>query len=108
MKCARDDKRVTRDDNVGKSLGSLIDKISNEYCEFLPPVTRYASLVSMTENNNIVVTYDPLKEFLAHYADAKSAKSETVSYAGMTVEEKLKQRIIDGDKLGLDDDLRQA
>ncbi len=62
----------------------------------------------MPENNNIVVTYDPLKEFLAHYADAKSAKSETVSYAGMTVEEKLKQRIIDGDKLGLDDDLREA
>ncbi len=59
-------------------------------------------------NNNIVVTYDPLKEFLAHYADAKSAKSEIVSYAGMTVEEKLKQRIIDGDKLGLDDDLREA
>ncbi len=60
------------------------------------------------QNNNIVVTYDPLKEFLAHYADAKSVKSETVSYAGMTVEEKLKQRIIDGDKLGLDDDLREA
>jgi len=59
-------------------------------------------------NNNIVVTYDPLKEFLAHYADAKSAKSEIVSYAGMTIEEKLKQRIIDGDKLGLDDDLREA
>ncbi len=59
-------------------------------------------------NNNIVVTYDPLKEFLAHYADAKSVKSEIVSYAGMTVEEKLKQRIIDGDKLGLDDDLREA
>jgi 5-methyltetrahydrofolate--homocysteine methyltransferase len=59
-------------------------------------------------NNNIVVTYDPLKEFLAHYADAKSAKSEIISYAGMTVEEKLKQRIIDGDKLGLDDDLREA
>jgi 5-methyltetrahydrofolate--homocysteine methyltransferase len=62
----------------------------------------------MTEDNNIVVTYDPLKEFLAHYANAKSAKSEIVSYAGMTVEEKLKQRIIDGDKLGLDDDLRYA
>jgi len=62
----------------------------------------------MPEDNNIVVTYDPLKEFLAHYAGAKSAKSEIVSYAGMTVEEKLKQRIIDGDKLGLDDDLREA
>ena len=62
----------------------------------------------MEQERNVIVTYDPLKEFLAHYADAKSAKSETVSYAGMTVEEKLKQRIIDGDKLGLDDDLREA
>lgn len=56
----------------------------------------------------LVCTYDPLKEFLAHYADAKSTKSETTSYAGMSVEEKLKQRIIDGDKLGLDDDLKTA
>ncbi len=59
-------------------------------------------------NRELVCTYDPLKEFLAHYADAKSTKSESTSYAGMTVEEKLKQRIIDGDKLGLDDDLREA
>src|SRR5471030_1905830 len=61
--------------------------------------TRYSLLIHsllMPEDNNIVVTYDPLKEFLAHYAGAKSAKSEIVSYAGMTVEEKLKQRIIDG------------
>jgi 5-methyltetrahydrofolate--homocysteine methyltransferase len=69
---------------------------------------RFRVFYFMAEDNNIVVTYDPLKEFLAHYADAKSAKSETVSYAGMAVEEKLKQRIIDGDKLGLDDDLREA
>ncbi len=56
----------------------------------------------------LTCTYDPLKEFLAHYADAKSVKSETSSYANMTIEEKLKQRIIDGDRLGLDDDLRAA
>ncbi|HET6400490.1 MAG TPA: vitamin B12 dependent-methionine synthase activation domain-containing protein [Candidatus Kapabacteria bacterium] len=62
----------------------------------------------MHQEREVICTYDPLKEFLAHYADAKSAKSETVSYAGMSVEEKLKQRIIDGDKLGLDDDLREA
>src|ERR1041385_1874064 len=59
-------------------------------------------------DQELIATYDPLKEFLAHYADAKSAKSETASYANMSVEEKLKQRIIDGDKLGLDDDLRDA
>jgi len=65
----------------------------------------------MPEENGkkeLINTYDPLKEFLAHYADAKSTKSETTSYAGMSIEEKLKQRIIDGDKLGLDDDLRHA
>jgi 5-methyltetrahydrofolate--homocysteine methyltransferase len=60
------------------------------------------------EKLELTCTYDPLKEFLAHYADAKSARSEFISYANMTIEEKLKQRIIDGDKLGLDDDLRHA
>ena len=65
----------------------------------------------MAEQNpqlELTCTYDPLKEFLAHYADAKAQKSEFTSYANMTIEEKLKQRIIDGDKLGLDDDLRKA
>jgi cobalamin-dependent methionine synthase I len=56
----------------------------------------------------LTCTYDPLKEFLAHYADAKSVKHDSSSYTNMTVEEKLKHRIIDGDKLGLDDDLRSA
>lgn len=52
--------------------------------------------------------YDPLKEFLAHYADAKSVQKEASSYASLTVEERLKQRIIDGDRLGIDDDLNLA
>ncbi|MDP4230403.1 MAG: vitamin B12 dependent-methionine synthase activation domain-containing protein [Bacteroidota bacterium] len=53
-------------------------------------------------------TYDPLVEFMAHYADAKSTKSERSSYEGMPVEERLKKRIIDGDKIGLDSDLAEA
>jgi 5-methyltetrahydrofolate--homocysteine methyltransferase len=52
--------------------------------------------------------FDPLKEFMAHYADAKSTKTQTSSYEGMSVEERLKKRIIDGDKIGLDSDLAQA
>lgn len=53
-------------------------------------------------------TYDPLVEFMAHYADAKSMKTEKSSYEGMSVEERLKKRIIDGDKIGLDSDLAEA
>jgi cobalamin-dependent methionine synthase I len=56
----------------------------------------------------LTCTFDPLKEFLAHYADAKSAKREDTSYAGLTIEDKLKQRIIDGDRLGIDTDLTLA
>jgi 5-methyltetrahydrofolate--homocysteine methyltransferase len=53
-------------------------------------------------------TFDPLTEFMAHYADAKSTKTEKSSYEGMPVEERLKKRIIDGDKIGLDSDLTEA
>ncbi len=63
------------------------------------------------ENKNIQeqhCTYDPLVLFMAHYADAKSTKKETSSYVGMAVEERLKQRIIDGDKIGLDTDLTEG
>jgi 5-methyltetrahydrofolate--homocysteine methyltransferase len=53
-------------------------------------------------------TYDPLTEFMAHYADAKSVKKESTTYEGMVVEERLKKRIIDGDRIGLDTDLAEA
>jgi 5-methyltetrahydrofolate--homocysteine methyltransferase len=52
--------------------------------------------------------YDPLTEFMAHYADAKSVKKESTTYEGMAVEERLKKRIIDGDRIGLDTDLTEA
>src|SRR5712692_10145566 len=60
------------------------------------------------KNTELNCTYDPLVEFMAHYADAKSTKTEKSSYEGMTVEERLKKRIIDGDKIGLDSDLAEA
>src|SRR5205814_846712 len=55
-----------------------------------------------------VVTFDPLKAFLVHYADAKAVKRDQTDYANLSVEEKLKQRIIDGNKIGIDDDLKSA
>jgi 5-methyltetrahydrofolate--homocysteine methyltransferase len=47
---------------------------------------------------------DPLAEAMAHYAGQKSEKRSAVVRGG-TVEERLKNRIIDGDKAGLEADL---
>jgi 5-methyltetrahydrofolate--homocysteine methyltransferase len=53
-------------------------------------------------------TFDPLKELMAHYADKKSAmKTEKKERSG-AIEEILKNRIIDGDKQGLNEDLETA
>src|SRR6185436_2144406 len=43
-------------------------------------------------------TYDPLKEFMAYYADAKSEAGPAVVEEPKTIEENLKQRIINGNK----------
>ena len=52
--------------------------------------------------------YDPLAEFLEVFADVKSAKAEKPDRSGMPVEERLKLRIIDGDREGLSADLDDA
>lgn len=52
-------------------------------------------------------TYDPLHELMAYYADA-STVTEKQQVEATTIEEKLKQRIINGDRLGIDEDLRKA
>ena len=53
------------------------------------------------------VTYDPLASLMSLYAgSAKKEKSETVR--GGTVEERLKTRIIDGDRVGLHQDLDEG
>lgn len=62
----------------------------------------------MPDTQEKKLIFDPLTEFMAHYADAKSVKKESSSYVGLSVEERLKQRIIDGDKIGLDSDLTEA
>ncbi|MBP1690652.1 MAG: metH [Bacteroidetes bacterium] len=50
------------------------------------------------------LVYDPLTELMAHYATHAARKKEPAA-ASSTVEERLKQRIIDGDKVGLQADL---
>jgi 5-methyltetrahydrofolate--homocysteine methyltransferase len=51
--------------------------------------------------------YDPLTELMAHYAGKGSEKRERPVVAG-PVEERLKNRIIDGDKVGLQADLDEG
>jgi cobalamin-dependent methionine synthase I len=62
----------------------------------------------MGESQDRICIYDPLAEFMAHYADAKSSASSVSSYEGLAVEDRLKKRIIDGDRIGLDTDLADA
>jgi 5-methyltetrahydrofolate--homocysteine methyltransferase len=51
--------------------------------------------------------YDPLTELMAYYAGTKGEKKEKAQRAG-TVEERLKNRIIDGDKVEMQADLDDA
>ena len=52
--------------------------------------------------------YDPLTQLLDVFADVKSSKTEKPDRSGMPVDERLKARIIDGDREGLTDDLDEA
>ncbi|MBI5474312.1 MAG: B12-binding domain-containing protein [Ignavibacteriae bacterium] len=58
-------------------------------------------------NKTFKVTYDPLTELMAYYADKKGEKKEKAARAG-TVEERLKNRIIDGDRVEMQADLDEA
>ena len=53
------------------------------------------------------LVYDPLVALMEHYQGKKVASS-SVDRSSLSVEERLKQRIIDGDRIGLDDDLAEA
>ena len=53
-------------------------------------------------------TYDPLQELLEVFADVKSVKAVKEDRSGWPVEERLKHRIIDGERDGLTDDLDLA
>src|SRR2546427_3491891 len=54
-----------------------------------------------------VCTYDPLTEFTKLFEGVK-AKSAQKASKGETVEERLKNHIIDGEKIGLEDELKLA
>src|SRR5499427_9239946 len=54
-----------------------------------------------------VCTYDPLGEFTKLFEGVK-AKASTRKSKGATVEERLQNHIIDGEKIGLEDELRAA
>jgi 5-methyltetrahydrofolate--homocysteine methyltransferase len=54
-----------------------------------------------------VCVYDPLTEFTKLFEGVK-AKSRKKASKGDTVEERLKNHIIDGDKIGLEDELKAA
>lgn len=54
------------------------------------------------------VVYDPLIEIINHFASKKNEISVSKSTTAATVEERLKNRIIEGEKKGLDDDLKLA
>src|SRR5438067_6496269 len=54
-----------------------------------------------------VCTYDPLTKFTTLFENVK-AKSAKKASKGETVEERLKNHIIDGEKIGLEDELRTA
>lgn len=52
--------------------------------------------------------YDPLVELMNYYAGTKQSVHKAEEGEALTVEEKLKRRIIDGDKIGIDEDLKEA
>jgi 5-methyltetrahydrofolate--homocysteine methyltransferase len=54
-----------------------------------------------------VCTYDPLTEFTKLFEGVKSKTAKKAS-KGETVEERLKNHIIDGEKIGLEDELKTA
>ncbi|MFA5012820.1 MAG: vitamin B12 dependent-methionine synthase activation domain-containing protein [Ignavibacteria bacterium] len=52
--------------------------------------------------------YDPLQELIVYYGKDKATVKTNVDESKITIEEKLKQRIIDGDKIGVEKDLDNA
>jgi 5-methyltetrahydrofolate--homocysteine methyltransferase len=54
------------------------------------------------------LVYDPLQELIAYYSTKKEDEKEKVNRKSLPVEERLKNRIIDGEKVGLQEDLDEA
>jgi 5-methyltetrahydrofolate--homocysteine methyltransferase len=62
----------------------------------------------MTVQKKQECIYDPLTELMAYYADKKDTKKEEPKKIRLPIEEKLKRRIIDGNKVGIESDLKVA
>ena len=56
----------------------------------------------------IKCVYDPLVELMNYYAGAKAQSKKDEGSESLTLEERLKRRIVDGDKIGIDDELKKA
>lgn len=54
-----------------------------------------------------ICTYDPLAEFTTLF-EGKTAKSMKVDTSHLSIEEKLKHHVIDGEKIGLEENLNKA
>ncbi len=52
--------------------------------------------------------YDPLTAILEFYQDVKAEKTDASTLADLPIEERLKRRIIDGNRVGLEADLESA
>ncbi|MFA5405471.1 MAG: vitamin B12 dependent-methionine synthase activation domain-containing protein [Ignavibacteria bacterium] len=57
----------------------------------------------MQKNNKCI--YDPLSELMAYYSKEKTEKAVKTDKKEVSIEENLKARIIDGDKIGIEKDL---
>lgn len=59
-------------------------------------------------NSEKKLIYDPLQELIAYYSSKKKDEKKDTAQVQLTIEEKLKNRIIDGEKIGLENDLDEA
>jgi len=62
----------------------------------------------MSERPGEKCVYDPLTTLMEHYAGPQEARSEETLDADAPVEDRLRRRIVDGDRIGLDADLQEA
>ncbi len=62
----------------------------------------------MSTDPKRICVYDPLAELMAHYADASARKPERAALEDLPVEERLKRRIVEGDRIGIERDLEEA
>ena len=58
--------------------------------------------------NNRTDSYDPLIEILNFYKDAKVKVEDETTLKDMPIEERLQKRILDGNQVGLDEDLNEC